>query len=140
MKDKLAYLDSSAFVKLIIDEAETPSLNRYLEAWPRWTSSMLLKTEVLRTTAKFSENHTLWADNILQWVNYVQLDEGLMERAGRLTPTVLRSLDAVHLTAALSLGEALGVVVSYDKRMIDAAREWGIPVASPNATEFMDQD
>jgi hypothetical protein len=43
----------------------------------------------------------------------------------------MRSLDAVHIAAAMSLGPDLGVVITYDERMDAAARLFGLPVASP---------
>lgn len=45
----------------------------------------------------------------------------------------LRSLDALHLAAAMSLGSDLAGIVAYDERLVDAASEQGIPTASPGA-------
>lgn len=55
----------------------------------------------------------------------------LFEEAGRLEPAVLRSLDAVHLAAALALGDDLETVVTYDSRLAEAAQSNGIAVTSP---------
>lgn len=55
----------------------------------------------------------------------------MAERARRLPPGVLRSLDAIHVATALELGEDLTAVVSYDQRMIDAATAAGLEVVSP---------
>ena len=55
----------------------------------------------------------------------------MFDLAGRLLPVELRSLDALHLAAALSIGRDLQAIVTYDKRMADAARKSGIPVESP---------
>jgi predicted nucleic acid-binding protein len=44
----------------------------------------------------------------------------------------MRSLDALHLAAAMSLGPDLGVLVTYDERMLGAASLFGLPVASPS--------
>lgn len=60
----------------------------------------------------------------------VALDDPLLDAAAELAPP-LRSLDAIHLAAALSLGADLGVVVTYDVRMADAARALGLDVAAP---------
>lgn len=60
----------------------------------------------------------------------VALDEVLLDAAGELAVSV-RSLDAIHLTAARSLGEDLGVIVTYDERMIRGARELGLETVSP---------
>lgn len=61
----------------------------------------------------------------------VRLDEPLLDRAGDLEPPDLHSLDAVHLAAALSIGSDLGVVITYDGRLAEAALAQGLDVASP---------
>jgi len=61
----------------------------------------------------------------------IDLERDLLSRAGTLSPTDLRSLDAVHVSAALSLGDELGELLTYDSRMAVAARAHGITVASP---------
>lgn len=43
----------------------------------------------------------------------------------------MRSLDAIHLASALSLGDSLALFVTYDDRLADAARANGISVAAP---------
>jgi uncharacterized protein len=53
------------------------------------------------------------------------------EAAGRLEPAALRTLDAVHIAAALDLGDDLVGMVTYDDRLAEAARSNGVPVVSP---------
>lgn len=60
----------------------------------------------------------------------VTLDDRLLDAAAEL-PVEVRSLDAIHLAAALSIGSDLGVLVTYDERMARAADELGIEVAAP---------
>ena len=59
-------------------------------------------------------------------------DEGLFVAAD-LASTTLRSLDAIHLASALSLGQTLAVLVTYDQRMAGAALDLGLPVLAPGA-------
>jgi predicted nucleic acid-binding protein len=40
-------------------------------------------------------------------------------------------LDAIHVATASLLGPDLEAVVTYDRRMIEAAQLYGLPVASP---------
>ncbi len=56
---------------------------------------------------------------------------GIFEEAGRLDPAMLRTLDAVHLAAALDLGDDLAGLVTYDVRLTDAAIALGISVVVP---------
>jgi len=44
---------------------------------------------------------------------------------------VLRSLDAIHLAAALMVAAQLEAVVTYDARMAAGARLLGLRVAAP---------
>lgn len=51
--------------------------------------------------------------------------------ASTLPGKSLRPLDALHVASAQQLGALLDVLVTYDHRMIDAARAEGLPVTSP---------
>jgi predicted nucleic acid-binding protein len=61
----------------------------------------------------------------------IEVDRDVLDRGGTLTPPDLRSLDAIHLAAALSLEDDLGELVSYDTRLTAAAQAHGISVSSP---------
>jgi len=61
----------------------------------------------------------------------VRIDDQLLDTAAVLPGENLRSLDAIHLAAAQRLGSDLTMLVSYDDRMLAAARGLRIPVASP---------
>jgi predicted nucleic acid-binding protein len=58
-------------------------------------------------------------------------DIPLLRDAAGLDPIELRTLDAIHLAAALSLGDDLGIVFTCDKRLAAAARRHKLEVASP---------
>ena len=64
-------------------------------------------------------------------VTLVPLDEATLERAAQLSPPELRSLDALHLAAALELGADLRRFYCYDRRLGDAAEALGIDVRHP---------
>ena len=49
---RFAYLDASAFVKLVKDEPESAALEAALGAWPRLASSTLLEVEGLRAARR----------------------------------------------------------------------------------------
>jgi uncharacterized protein len=65
-------------------------------------------------------------------LDMIALDDALLEDAAILDPAILRSLDAIHLGAARSLGPDLEMVVSYDVRMLEGARLLGLPTAHPS--------
>jgi uncharacterized protein len=58
-------------------------------------------------------------------VALIDLDRSVLERAGGPTPPGMRSLDAIHIAAALSHRDDLHEFVTYDQLMLEAAREWG---------------
>ncbi len=59
------------------------------------------------------------------------MDEPLLRAAAELDQPSLRSLDAIHVAAALSLGEDLAELITYDGRMGDAASTLGLTVVAP---------
>lgn len=131
MSDRYVYLDTSAFMKLITPEAETAALQRYLVPRTLRVSSALLRVEALRAAMRVSQEHVVKTRRQLRKVAMIDIGRELLEHAGGLTPPDLRSLDAIHVAAALSLGDDLGDLVTYDARMVTAAMEHGLSVVSP---------
>ena len=70
---------------------------------------------------------------VLESITVVTLVRSTFERAAELEPELLRSLDALHLAAALELGDDLEGIVTYDDRLAEAAHRYGIPVIAPLA-------
>ncbi len=131
---KTAYLDTSAVVKLLMREPETAALRRGLRRWPRRASAALLRVEILRAVKRAGLPRLMAeARRQLEGIHLIliRLDDDLLDRAADLDPPTMRSLDAIHLAAALSLGEDLAAVVTYDERMGVAANALGLSVASP---------
>lgn len=132
MSGRVAYLDSSAFLKLVVPESESPALRRLLGRWPERTSSALLRTEVARALRRSGHDQDVGtARRLLGGLRLIRLDEVLLDRAGDLNPGALRSPDAIHLAAALAVGPDLGVFLTYDARLAAAATSEGLRVESP---------
>jgi predicted nucleic acid-binding protein len=127
----LLYLDSSALVKLVVTEAETSALRRYLRRRPDRVTSELSVAEVLRAALRRDAELIDAARRILDRVDRMALGSQLVERAGTLIPPGMRTLDALHIASALELGEELEAVVAYDRRLLDAAADHRLPTASP---------
>lgn len=126
------YLDTSALVKLVVAEAETPALRVWLESnSPVAVTSDLTRTELLRAVRRVDPSRSPHARSVLDALIVISLTSHIFDAAGLLDPVVLRSLDAVHLTAALELGDDLDALVTYDDRMAEAALALGIRVLSP---------
>lgn len=129
----IAYLDSSAFVKLIAPEPETTALRRYLRGHDHWLSASQLRAEVLRAALRTGKAQRLAAARRqLRHVAYVDITRELLDQAGLLQPQEMRTLDTLHLAAALCLQDDLDELVTYDSRMAHAAEANGLVVATPS--------
>ena len=133
MSAEVAYLDTSAAVKLLMAESESPALREWLKGRPVRASSALLRVELIRVVRRAGLPRLLpEARRLLAGVHLIRLDDALLDRAAGLDPTEVRSLDSIHLAAAVSLGDDLAAVVSYDDRLLVAAASLGLPTATPS--------
>ena len=124
------YLDSSALVKLVAEEEESAALEDALAADELLVSCNLARVEIVRAARQKGRDVEDKARRLLADVELIQLDDELLDLAGELMGP-LRSLDAIHLAAALELGDELEAVVTYDMRMTRAAEALGLPVLAP---------
>ena len=129
---RLLYLDSSALVKLVVAEPETPVLLEFLAGWPYRVSSVLARVEVARAVKRASAGPAARrrAKRVLARVALVRIDDPVIAAAARVTPPELRTLDAIHLATARSLDDLAGIV-TYDARLGRAASSARLKVWSP---------
>ena len=133
MSAEVAYLDTSAALKLLMTERESPALRTWLRRRPERASAALLRVELVRVVRRAGVRRLIpEARKLFAGVHLIRLDDALLDRAADLDPTELRSLDSIHLAAAASLGDDLAAVVSYDDRLLAAASSLGLPTATPS--------
>jgi hypothetical protein len=126
------YLDTSAAVKLVIAERGSTALRRWLASrGEQMISSDLLRSELLRATRRGAPERMVQARAVLDALILVTLSTTVCERAALLEPDLLRSLDALHLAAALEIGDELEAIVTYDQRLAESAEALGISVVAP---------
>ena len=126
------YLDASAFVKVVIEETETAAVRAFLaNRGVRRVSSALLRTESLRAVRHLGPDALATVREGLRRVDLIGIDDRILDAAGTLEPQVLRTLDAIHLATAMAVGDDLEAIVTYDERMVDAARLMGLSTATP---------
>jgi predicted nucleic acid-binding protein len=128
----MIYLDTSAVLKLVLPEAETPALELWLTeriGLPR-VSSRLLRIELLRIVRRYAPTRAERAHVVLSGVALASIDDAA-SAAEPLGDPLLRSLDAIHLATALAMQSRLTALVTYDKRLASAASAAGLPVAAP---------
>lgn len=126
----VAYLDTSAAMKLVVDEPESQALAAELAGRDdrRLVSSWLLHTEMHCAAGRHPQDLDLEAiQAVLDAVNLIDLTRGDLLAAGTHAP--LRSNDAIHLAVALRVGA--DEIVTYDGELAERATAAGLPVLSP---------
>ncbi|GAB3161357.1 type II toxin-antitoxin system VapC family toxin [Microbispora hainanensis] len=128
----MIYLDSSALVKLVVREDETAALEKWLAAQSgAAVVCELARAEVVRAVRPCGPQAVSTAKALMARLRTLPVDTPLLAAAAELGPARLRTLDALHLSAAHLLERALDWFVAYDKRLLAAAEEAGFPVAAP---------
>lgn len=126
------YLDSSAILKLVFDEQERVELLKVLTE--KSITSRISRLEVARTVSRIAPDSLLLANSELQKLDFFPLSNGVLSTAeGFTAKTTLRTLDAIHVATVIFLGSAINGLISYDKQMVQNAKELGLKVLSPGA-------
>ena len=133
MPPSLVYLDASAIVKLVVRERESSALFDWLRARPERVSSVVSHVEVLRALRRAGASATALrrAADLIERISLMPVDRPVLEAASEIEPRELRSLDAIHLATALSLGGDLAGLVTYDTRLASAASRSRVDVWAP---------
>lgn len=143
----MIYFDICALLKLIRADAQSGALSAFIDARPgnRWFTSELARTELARTVRRVNHddrgrladearlraelNH---AERLWERLDLIAVSTRVLTEAANIEQPFLRTLDAIHLSAAASLRGSLSAFVTYDKRLAAAAGELGLPVRSPS--------
>ena len=127
-----AYVDSSALLKLAVREPETAALEDDLAGRDGLVVSRLAFVECRRAAQRASHRRVLeTVDQILDAIYLIEVTPAVLDAAAAADPALLRSLDAIHLATALSVGDPRMEVITYDRRFADAARANGLIVVQP---------
>ena len=130
--DRICYLDASAVIKLVITEAESRALRAFLADQPRRAASRLVGVEAARALSRLGISGGQELTDVLAHLDQIDVTEDVLREASRLPPPSLRTLDAIHLATALALRPDLEALVTYDRRLADAATAAGLPVVAPS--------
>jgi predicted nucleic acid-binding protein len=128
----IIYVDTSAALKLVVEETESTAVAEYLSAAVRrgdqLVASMLLYTE-LHGAGKRRGLPAELIITVLDGINLVDLARSDLMYAAAM-PGRLRSADAIHLAAAIRL--QTDMLVAYDQELVAAATEAGLIALSPD--------
>ena len=125
----IVYVDTSALGALLIEQPESDALVEWLDRTADvLVSSDLLETELRRIAVREGIDQGV-VTRILDGVGLAALDRAVYRGAGLLPMPYLRTLDALHLEAAMRLDAT--AVLTYDHRLGKAARAVGLQVIAP---------
>lgn len=134
----MIFLDSAAIVKMIRREAESAALESWLTQQPdkELVASSLVLTEVPRALRRSDPGRLAAVPTVLARLDRIPVDDTVLATAAAYADPMLRTLDAIHLASAQSMvleGMELTALVTYDKRLLAAAADIGLPTAAPGA-------
>jgi len=125
----VVYVDTSALAALLIDQPGSAALLDWLDSTAaELVSSDLLETELRRVAVREGLDQSD-VTRLLDGVALAALDRAVYRGAGYLPMPYLRTLDALHLEAAIRLDAS--AVLTYDRRLGEAARAAGLDVIAP---------
>jgi predicted nucleic acid-binding protein len=127
------YVDTSAAAKLVLSEPESNALAAFLveRITVPLVSSALLYPELVRAVTRHAPALADRARGLLERIMTVPLARDIVVDAATIGNPLLRTLDALHLATAVTIRSELDVIVTYDKRLGDAASALGLVVAAP---------
>ena len=128
---RVAFCDSSAFVKLVVKEPESSALELSHRGYAVLAASAVVTVDVPRAVRCRDPELATFANQLLRSFRIVALDQNVLQRAASIGPAILRSLDAIQLASALRLARLDPVFVAYDTRILQAAAMAGLRTSSP---------
>jgi uncharacterized protein len=134
----ILYVDTSALLKLLVREAESPVIERELVRWSSLATSIVTEVELPRAVARAREDRpdavidgSLILQGVVASAAIIDLSEDIVAVSRNVAPVHVGALDAIHIANALSLGRELAGVATYDNRMADALGRTGVTVVAP---------
>ena len=129
---EIAYIDTSAFVKLLAPEQESEAVAKAIDHdWPNLVASEILAVEAFRAALRRGGEVPAQVSRLLRRVVLLPLSQATREAAYRVGPTELRTLDAIHLATALSQDARASAIFTYDTRLAQASVVAGLQVLAP---------
>jgi predicted nucleic acid-binding protein len=127
----ILYLDASALVKRYLEEEGSELVHEVMRAADAWVACRVGYVETVRAVA-LAAGRTAARRAADEWtaIEVIEVDGGLAERAAELAITHrLRTLDALHLAAALLAPPADLVLTTWDRQLHGAAKAAGLLLA-----------
>lgn len=131
----MIYLDPTALMKLITISPESPALTDYLHTHTdtTWFTCALTRAELMRAAASHP-GATEHAQHVMAGLDTVAVTDRLLDATVALTPAPRRTIDALHIAAALSAGPRLHTLITYDPELATAAAHHDINTVCPGGS------
>ncbi|HEX5494232.1 MAG TPA: type II toxin-antitoxin system VapC family toxin [Mycobacteriales bacterium] len=133
----MIYLDACALLKFVKPEKESVALRAWRQELARRSelvTSELAQLEIARTLLRSGVDHQrvpYVTEQALSGIYLADLSSTVLARARAYRTPRLGSLDAIHLASAEAFRDELTDFVTYDRELVEAATELGLPVAAP---------
>lgn len=121
----MIYLDTSAAIKALVGEEHSDAIRDLLDGDQRFVSSRLFELELAAVTQRRNADRED-SERLLRRIDLVSLDDSVVDQAVTAR-SGLRTLDALHLATATRLGDIVDSMLSFDRELVERAREAGIP-------------
>ena len=133
----IVYVDTSVVLRVLLHESKPVGI------WGEWNkaySSALWRVEALRTVDRLRLTHEISDTEVAALVRDIQtthetfaihpITNQVLQRASETFPTVVGTLDAMHLATALAIREieSLDLLLTHDSQLATAARSLGFEV------------
>ena len=131
------YVDTSVVLRILLHE---PNPVGVWGQWDKGYSSALWRVEALRTVDRLRLTHEISDTEVAELVRDIQITHEtfaihpvtnqVFQRASETFPTVVGTLDAIHLATALSIREIenVNLLLTHDSQLATAARSLGFEV------------
>jgi predicted nucleic acid-binding protein len=125
------YVDTSALGRVLLGEPDAELIRDTLGEYDPWWSSALLSVELRRLARR--EGVEAYGEELLSLVSTRRVDSPALKRAAKLDPVDVRTLDAIHLDAAIQLKRrgAIDVVLTFDHQLQAGCAHQGLAVEAP---------
>lgn len=131
------YIDTSVILRVLLREPNPfPDWGQWKQAYASrlWHTEALRVVDRMRLMAAISDQQVVHLrreiEAIHQALHILPVSERILARAGDAFPTVLATLDAIHLATALQLRDAIGLdaFLTHDAQLATAAAASGFIV------------
>ena len=131
------YVDTSVVLRILLRE---PNPVKIWGQWNKAYSSALWRVEALRTVDRLRLTHEISDSEVAELVREIKITHEtfaihpvtnqIFQRASETFPTVVGTLDAIHLATALSIREIENIdyLLTHDSQLATTARSLGFDV------------